>query len=251
MHASLLQEEDTRLKAIDKFIMRKYQPMFWTSVSPRMFLFHYFNHYNHFYLCQHQLINFLYETRFVQMYTLYASIRPFGCSVLMAGYDKRGPQLYMIEPSGVSWVIFSSIIINIYFYLIIDFNRVIMGLLLEKEDKLQRQKLRNWSWTSSLAKKLYMKLPECILFQPSFFRLAFLNYNIIIVIICYHHRCCCYHYWWEKRLHTVHDEVKDKYWELELSWVSDDTKHVHQLVPKEIKEEAERRAKEALEQADK
>jgi 20S proteasome subunit alpha 7 len=49
----------------------------------------------------------------------------------------------------------------------------------------------------------------------------------------------------------VHDEVKDKYFELELSWISDETGHVHKLVPKDIKEEAERLAKEALEQADK
>lgn len=54
----------------------------------------------------------------------------------------------------------------------------------------------------------------------------------------------------EERLHTVHDEVKDKYWELELSWISEETGKIHQLVPKDIKEEAERRAKEALEQAD-
>jgi len=45
---------------------------------------------------------------FVQVYTLYGSVRPFGCSVLLASVDKRGPQLYMTDPSGTSWVLFFS-----------------------------------------------------------------------------------------------------------------------------------------------
>jgi len=40
---------------------------------------------------------------FVQMYTLYGSVRPFGCSVMLGGKDLHGPQLFMIEPSGVSY----------------------------------------------------------------------------------------------------------------------------------------------------
>jgi 20S proteasome subunit alpha 7 len=51
----------------------------------------------------------------VQMHTIYGHIRPFGCAVLLglllslrtltsiAGIDRSGPQLYMIEPSGLSW----------------------------------------------------------------------------------------------------------------------------------------------------
>lgn len=30
--------------------------------------------------------------------------RPFGCGVILGGYDREGPQLYMIEPSGISYV---------------------------------------------------------------------------------------------------------------------------------------------------
>lgn len=30
--------------------------------------------------------------------------RPFGCGVILGGYDRDGPQLYMVEPSGVSYV---------------------------------------------------------------------------------------------------------------------------------------------------
>ena len=44
----------------------------------------------------------------------------------------------------------------------------------------------------------------------------------------------------------MHDELKDKQFELELSWVSKDTKGRHQLVPKEMASEAENLAKQAL-----
>ncbi|KAJ2514870.1 putative proteasome subunit alpha type-7 [Coemansia sp. RSA 1939] len=37
---------------------------------------------------------------YVQAYTLYSSVRPFGVSTLLACTDAKGPQLYMIEPSG-------------------------------------------------------------------------------------------------------------------------------------------------------
>jgi 20S proteasome subunit alpha 7 len=39
----------------------------------------------------------------LQSYTLYGHMRPFGSSVLLASIDKTGPQLYMIEPSGLSY----------------------------------------------------------------------------------------------------------------------------------------------------
>jgi hypothetical protein len=38
-------------------------------------------------------------------YTLYSAVRPFGCSVALGSYDEiDGPQLYMVDPSGVSFV---------------------------------------------------------------------------------------------------------------------------------------------------
>lgn len=40
---------------------------------------------------------------FMQAYTLYGSVRPFGCTLLLGGVDKTGPRLFMVEPSGVSW----------------------------------------------------------------------------------------------------------------------------------------------------
>jgi len=47
---------------------------------------------------------------FVHTYTLYWYLRPFGCSVLISSYDTEfggGPQLYCIEPSGVSYRYFA------------------------------------------------------------------------------------------------------------------------------------------------
>ena len=38
------------------------------------------------------------------MYTLYSSVRPFGVSTVLGGVDKTGPNLYVVEPSGVFFV---------------------------------------------------------------------------------------------------------------------------------------------------
>eukprot|EP01083_Nonionella_stella_P021241 58896_1 len=39
----------------------------------------------------------------VQEYTQSGGVRPFGVSLLMAGYDDQGPQLLQIDPSGSFW----------------------------------------------------------------------------------------------------------------------------------------------------
>jgi 20S proteasome subunit alpha 7 len=41
---------------------------------------------------------------YVQAYTLYSSVRPFGCSTIVGGVDNTGPQLFIVEPSGVAYV---------------------------------------------------------------------------------------------------------------------------------------------------
>uniref|UniRef100_A0A669QNA3 Proteasome subunit alpha type n=1 Tax=Phasianus colchicus TaxID=9054 RepID=A0A669QNA3_PHACC len=52
------------------------------------------------------------------------------------------------------------------------------------------------------------------------------------------------------RIYIVHDEVKDKAFELELSWVGEITNGKHEIVPKDIREEAEKYAKESLKEED-
>jgi len=51
-----------------------------------------------------------------------------------------------------------------------------------------------------------------------------------------------------KIIYMVHDEVKDKMFELELSWVGEFTAGVHKRVPDKVHEEAEKFAKSAMEE---
>ena len=42
-------------------------------------------------------------THYVHAHTLYSSIRPFGCSLIVGGFDKSGAHLHLIEPQGISY----------------------------------------------------------------------------------------------------------------------------------------------------
>ena len=42
--------------------------------------------------------------QYVQVYTLYSSVRPFGVSTILGGVDESGANLYVVEPSGVFFV---------------------------------------------------------------------------------------------------------------------------------------------------
>ncbi|RKP27717.1 nucleophile aminohydrolase [Syncephalis pseudoplumigaleata] len=41
--------------------------------------------------------------QYVSMHTLYSSVRPFGSALLIGAVDTHGPQLFLVEPSGVYW----------------------------------------------------------------------------------------------------------------------------------------------------
>lgn len=41
--------------------------------------------------------------QYVQAYTLYNSVRPFGITTIFGGVDNNGAHLYMLEPSGAYW----------------------------------------------------------------------------------------------------------------------------------------------------
>ena len=41
---------------------------------------------------------------YMHVFTLYSAVRPFGCSLIFGSYGAEGPELYLTEPSGVSWV---------------------------------------------------------------------------------------------------------------------------------------------------
>uniref|UniRef100_A0A1D5RHS9 Proteasome subunit alpha type n=2 Tax=Macaca TaxID=9539 RepID=A0A1D5RHS9_MACMU len=123
---------------------------------------------------------------YVHAYTLYSAVRPFGCSFMLGSYSVNdGAQLYMIDPSGVS-----------YGY---------WGCAIGKARQAAKTEIE----------KLQMKEMTC---------------RDIVKEVA-------------KIIYIVHDEVKDKAFELELSWVGELTNGRHEIVPKDIREEAEKYAK--------
>uniref|UniRef100_A0A672PEB2 Proteasome subunit alpha type n=1 Tax=Sinocyclocheilus grahami TaxID=75366 RepID=A0A672PEB2_SINGR len=101
---------------------------------------------------------------YVHAYTLYSAVRPFGCSFILGSYDEDdGPQLYMVDPSGIShgyW-----------------------GCAIGKAKQAAKTEIE----------KLQMKEMTC---------------RELVKEVA-------------KIIYIVHDEVKDKAFELELSWVGE------------------------------
>ncbi|KAL2072771.1 hypothetical protein VTL71DRAFT_12114 [Oculimacula yallundae] len=161
---------------------------------------------------------------YLQAYTLYSSVRPFGVTAIVAGWDSElelpvdgqvgdgpsigsggkvegktygGPGLYMIEPSGQYWG---------YYGAATGKGRQTAKAEMEKLD-LAAGKLSLLDGVKEAAKIIYI----------------------------------------------AHADNKDKEFELEMTWISNidgPTKGRHQEVPKELLEEAERLAKKSLEDDD-
>ncbi|CAI9736998.1 proteasome subunit alpha type-3-like [Octopus vulgaris] len=129
---------------------------------------------------------------YVHAYTLYSSMRPFGVSMIMGSYEQGNPQLYMIDPSGVSWGYYGCAIGKA-----------------RQTAKTEIEKLKTKDMPITEVVKEVAKI-----------------------------------------IHVVHDEIKDKAFELELSWVGEHTGGKHELVPTHILEEAETAAKNFLRVAD-
>ncbi|KAK9385579.1 nucleophile aminohydrolase [Lipomyces mesembrius] len=124
---------------------------------------------------------------YVQAYTLYNSVRPFGISAIVGGVDHSGPHLYTIEPSGAYWGY--------------------LGAATGKGRQAAKSELEKLDLPNISAKDAVKAAAKII--------------------------------------YATHDDSKDKDFELEISWVStSETKGVHEFVPKELLEEAERLAKE-------
>jgi len=128
---------------------------------------------------------------FVQAYTLYSSVRPFGLSCILGAVDKNGPQLFVIEPSGIS----------------LGYHGAAAG----KGKQLAKTELEK------------LKLSEMTTREAAFAA--------------------------AKIIHLVHEEAKEKEFELEMSWIGDETGGLHLPVPEDLFEEANQQAKDAL-QAD-
>ncbi|KAI9090511.1 nucleophile aminohydrolase [Phlyctochytrium arcticum] len=128
--------------------------------------------------------------QYVQAYTLYSSIRPFGLSSIIATVDRNGPAMYMIEPSGVYYGFF--------------------GCAIGKGRQVAKTEIEKLKLTELTCREAVKEAARII--------------------------------------YSVHDDVKDKEFELELSWICDESKGRHEFVPKEIAEEAERGAKASLQE---
>ncbi|KKA21685.1 Proteasome endopeptidase complex [Rasamsonia emersonii CBS 393.64] len=161
---------------------------------------------------------------YVQAYTLYSSVRPFGVTSIVGGWDPEselsvdgqvgtgpssgaggkvdgvkagGPGLYMIEPSGLYWG---------YYGAATGKGRQAAKAELEKLD-LSSGNLSLLDAVKEAARIIYV----------------------------------------------AHEDSKDKDFELEMTWISSldgPTKGRHEEVPKDLLEEAERAAKKALEGED-
>lgn len=161
---------------------------------------------------------------YVQAYTLYNSVRPFGITAIIGGYDAEteigvdgavgsgakmgaggktqgvkegGPFLYMVEPSGLYWGYY--------------------GAATGKGRQAAKAELEKL--------KLDPKDSDCISLEQGVNEAA-------------------------RVIWVAHEDNKDKEFEIEMTWVSavnGPTKGKHVEVPKEMVQEAERLAKRALE----
>jgi len=129
---------------------------------------------------------------YMHAYTLYGFVRPFGCFILLAAYESDGPQLYGVEPSGVTYGYY--------------------GIAVGKAQQTAKTELEKLKLSE-------LKLEDAVKEAA-------------------------------KIIYQVHDEVKDRMFELELSWVGQLNDGKHERVPAHIFEDAEKYAKASLEEAD-
>mmetsp|Transcript_24591 Transcript_24591/g.59827 ORF Transcript_24591/g.59827 Transcript_24591/m.59827 type:complete len:253 (-) Transcript_24591:58-816(-) len=132
-------------------------------------------------------------SNFMHVYTLYGGyVRAFGCAVLLGSYGDDGPQLYMVEPSGVCYRYF--------------------GCAVGKAKQAAKTELEKINFKEVTCREAVKALAKIIV--------------------------------------GVHDETKDKDYELEMLWVCDESKRQCQMVPKDLVEEAHNLAKAADEEDD-
>jgi len=129
---------------------------------------------------------------YVHAHTLYSAIRPFGTSVMLGSYDDGKPQLFTIDPSGVSLGYFGC---------------AIGKAKQNAKTEIEKIKMKDMS-IQDLVKEV------------------------------------------AKIIYVVHDEVKDKSFELELGWVGEVTNGKFERVPADVHAAACKYAKESLEEDD-
>lgn len=150
---------------------------------------------------------------YMHAYTLYSAVRPYGCSVLLSAYETDGPVLYMIDPSGVSYGYYGCAVgkWNVCSRKIETYRQKFIfcdHIVLGKAKQSAKTEIEK------------LKLPEmtCKDLVKEAARIIYL----------------------------VHDELKDKQFELEMSWVGAHTNGRHERVPADLKTEAETKARQAM-----
>jgi len=126
---------------------------------------------------------------YVQAYTLYSSVRPFGVSAILGAVDRDGPVLYLVEPSGV------------YF----GYNGAAVG----KGRQLAKTELEKLKFSELTTREAVYELARII--------------------------------------YLVHDDAKDKDFELEMTWIGEESENKHVPVPEDLLNEAKQRAQAELE----
>ncbi|KAF7433250.1 hypothetical protein PC9H_005200 [Pleurotus ostreatus] len=126
---------------------------------------------------------------YLQAYTLYSSVRPFGVSTILGGVDKNGPQLFVLEPSG-----------TYHGY---------HGAAVGKGRQLAKTELEKLQLADLTMREAVMQAARII--------------------------------------YLVHEDAKEKEFELEMSWIGEETGNKHVPVPEDLLKEAETQAKAALE----
>ncbi|KAK2162949.1 hypothetical protein LSH36_89g07017 [Paralvinella palmiformis] len=129
---------------------------------------------------------------YIHAHTLYSGIRPFGTSIMLGSYEEGVPQLYTIDPSGVS----------LGYY----------GCATGKAKQNAKTEIEKLKMKDMPVKDLVKEVAKII--------------------------------------YIVHDEVKDKAFELELGWVGEVTEGKFERVPADVHAAAEKYAKESLEESD-
>ncbi|KAL7410883.1 nucleophile aminohydrolase [Mrakia frigida] len=127
---------------------------------------------------------------YLQAYTLYSSVRPFGVSSIFGAIDKNGPQLYMIEPSGLSY----------------GHRATAVG----KGKMLAKTELEKLDFDTLETRDAVIAAARII--------------------------------------HLCHADEKDKEFELEITWICPESKGRHVFIPQDLLEEAERKAKESMDE---
>ncbi|XP_031781846.1 proteasome subunit alpha type-3 isoform X2 [Nasonia vitripennis] len=125
---------------------------------------------------------------YMHAYTLYSAVRPYGCSIILSSYQDDNPEMYMIDPSGVSYGYY--------------------GCAIGKAKQAAKTEIEK-------------------------LKLSTMDYKDIVREAA-------------RIIYLVHDELKDKQFELEMSWVGKHTNGKHEKIPNDIKIEAESKARQAL-----